>query len=130
LVHDTTVAGPFHSGNMSLSKGLASERALEVLKDPASLFSLSRLCDCGKSATPHPFAVVDELDPEEEAEAELLDDGTEEGFAVLSHLELQKTQRPEDVRVLESDQEDEDDEEEWDEQQEVEAILAMETSEG
>ena len=89
LVHDVVVAGPVTAGNLPLAKGLASERARQVLEDPRSEFSLKRLCDCTKSSTKKP----PHEDAEEKLRRELEDkpenlpnDETEEGFARIAEL--------------------------------------------
>lgn len=74
IVHDKTVVGPLFAPNLSLAKGLASERARSILEDPKSPFYLKRICSCG---------TVDETTAQSH-ETEGLDDETEEGFARLA----------------------------------------------
>jgi endoribonuclease Dicer len=47
LVHEVLVAGPVTSSSAAVAKSLASEQALQILKDAASQNALSHLCDCG-----------------------------------------------------------------------------------
>lgn len=124
LVHDLDVSGPFHTGSMSLSKGLASERALLVLDDPISEYHLSRMCDCKKALAIVPSPIAD-ADVEEVAD--LVDDSTEEGFALLAQIKLDKVRRLEFVGLIDQS-EDEDVELE---ELEVEALLeSMDVDEG
>ncbi|KAG5723949.1 Dicer-like protein 1 [Termitomyces sp. T112] len=46
LVHGTIVTGPILAASQSVSKFIASERALAVLKDSGRSHSLLQLCDC------------------------------------------------------------------------------------
>ncbi|KAF7971447.1 hypothetical protein HWV62_21012 [Athelia sp. TMB] len=87
LVHNKLVAGPISAPNLSLAKGLASERARAVLEDPKSDLSLKKLCDCAKNmeVDPSPAATMADVGTEEKGKAELqLTDETEEGFAKLA----------------------------------------------
>ena len=90
LVHDIVVAGPVTAGNLPLAKGLASERARQVLEDPRSEFSLKRLCDCTKKlSTKKPPHVEEEEKLRRELEDKpesLPNDETEEGFARIAEL--------------------------------------------
>lgn len=88
-MHDVVVVGPITATNLSLSKGLAAERARNALADPAYDKCLEKLCNCRhKSAAAVPEATeagaeVDLVDPSN------LTDETEEGFAAISKLKLQ-----------------------------------------
>lgn len=82
IVHDFAVVGPISAANLSLAKGLASERARQVLEDPTSEYYLSKICDCNDEMAvdePSPEVVVD-------ATERKLDDETAEGFAALAKL--------------------------------------------
>ncbi|KAL4260943.1 helicase family protein [Pleurotus pulmonarius] len=46
VIHGTTVSGPITSPSFSLAKNAACARALDILRDPSSDKSLSRLCTC------------------------------------------------------------------------------------
>jgi endoribonuclease Dicer len=48
LVHGVLVAGPVTSSSAAVAKSLASERALQILKNTASQNALSLLCDCSQ----------------------------------------------------------------------------------
>ena len=94
IVHDLAVVGPIPASNMSLAKGLAAERAKEVLGDPNSPYRLSYLCDCAEEAKAaeaarHAEEAVDGV------EAKKLDDETEEGFAALAQIVLTGVQTEE-----------------------------------
>ncbi|KZT11110.1 uncharacterized protein LAESUDRAFT_642494 [Laetiporus sulphureus 93-53] len=78
LMHEQTVVGPVIAHNLSLAKGLASERARVVLADPNSPYCLSKICDCGKEDST--TQATDESDSSE------LDDETTQGFAMLAHI--------------------------------------------
>ena len=87
LVHNKLVAGPISAPNLSLAKGLASERARAVLEDPKSDLSLKKLCDCAKNmeVDPSPAATMADIETEEKGKVESqLTDETEEGFAKLA----------------------------------------------
>ncbi|THG95342.1 hypothetical protein EW026_g6294 [Hermanssonia centrifuga] len=86
IVHDFAVVGPIPASNMSLAKGLASERAKQVLADPQGPYLLAAICDCNARAAveePPELAVIEE-------EPQKLDDETEEGFAALARIALTK----------------------------------------
>jgi endoribonuclease Dicer len=88
LVHDIIVSGPVTAANLSLAKGLAAERARNVLEDPNSEYCLSRLCDCGKKMDidASASAAVD-ADIELQGKSEIaLNDETEEGFAKIADM--------------------------------------------
>lgn len=51
IIHGTTVSGPITSPSFSLAKHAACVRALDVLRDPGSEKSLSRLCTCQRGNT-------------------------------------------------------------------------------
>ncbi|KAJ3529454.1 hypothetical protein NM688_g7854 [Phlebia brevispora] len=108
IVHDFAVVGPIPAANMSFAKGLASERAKQVLADPESPYLLSRICDCGEGTKAGLPAHV-EVD---EAELRALDDETEEGFAALALRALTEVRGKPDGDVypeLMEEQVDEDD---------------------
>ena len=75
---------------MSLAKGLASERARQVLEDPESEYHLSKICDCNEAMA------IDE--PVQEATVDVdtterkLDDETAEGFAALAQLAVNEAE--------------------------------------
>jgi endoribonuclease Dicer len=113
---------------MSLSKGLASEKARQVLEDPTSEFHLPRLCDCGKAAVIDDTPTVPNPEPLEE-DLEVLDDTTEEGFAALARMQLEQSCPPETDEPMDIDVSDDDDIEgydDWTEEREVEAMLVDE----
>ena len=89
IVHDFAVVGPVPAANMSLAKGLASERAREVLGDPENPYSLTRICDCTHTEETEevllPTEVLDGVEPKK------LDDETVEGFAALAHIAFRKS---------------------------------------
>lgn len=81
IVHDFTVVGPVPASNLSLAKGLAAERARQILDDPNGNYHLAKLCDCGEQM------VVDNVEtPTFEMPPEMLNDETEEGFAALARI--------------------------------------------
>ena len=86
IVHDFAVVGPIPASNISLAKGLAAERARQVLEDPESPYYLPRICDCKEQAPLADLAFPDDLgDPEA---GKKLDDETEQGFAALARAVL------------------------------------------
>ncbi|CCM04515.1 uncharacterized protein FIBRA_06696 [Fibroporia radiculosa] len=76
VVHEHTLVGPLVAPNLSLAKGLASERALAILSNPESPQSIAHLCTCN-------IAVEKEIAADQ---VELADDETEEGFAAIARL--------------------------------------------
>ncbi|KAL6308704.1 hypothetical protein BKA93DRAFT_725516 [Sparassis latifolia] len=114
IVHDTVVVGPITAPNLSLSKGLAAERARIILDDTASPQYLRTICDCGKAET-----------------ETTLDDETEEGFATLAHIiqdELSGVSGipREDLEDDDSTSEDEDDLIVLSDEREVEDLMQVE----
>lgn len=91
IVHDFAVVGPIPASNISLAKGLAAERARQVLEDPASPYLLSRICNC-RQQQGGTEAQVENLGDAEEAKK--LDDETEEGFAALARAALAEIEVP------------------------------------
>ncbi|GJE87973.1 hypothetical protein PsYK624_040560 [Phanerochaete sordida] len=83
IVHDFAVVGPIPAQNISLAKGLAAERARQVLEDPDSPYHLSKICDCKEEREALIAREAAELD-----EAKKLDDETVEGFAALARAAL------------------------------------------
>lgn len=94
MVHGIAVTEPIRARTRAVSKALAAELALKVLKDKSSIHHLSRLCDCaakGSEAKPT-VDIGEEEEEEEESEKEgerlvedpVQKDETEEGFAVLA----------------------------------------------
>lgn len=89
IVHDVVVAGPITATNLSLSKGLAAERARSVLADPAYDKCLEKLCNCmHKLAAAVPEATEAGAEVDLAAPSNLTDE-TEEGFAAIAKLKLQ-----------------------------------------
>jgi endoribonuclease Dicer len=87
VVHDIVVVGPITATNLSLSKGLAAERARTVLADSTFDKSLEKLCDCVRdlaAAVPEAAEVIiaDDTTPLK------LTDETEEGFAAIAKQKL------------------------------------------
>ncbi|KAI0933522.1 hypothetical protein AcV5_005646 [Taiwanofungus camphoratus] len=81
IIHGQTVVGPVIAPNLSLAKGLAAERARNLLGDPQHPYCLSHVCNCGESVT------VDNTGTKtSETETRLLDDETEDGFAALATI--------------------------------------------
>ena len=72
--------GPIPASNLSLAKGLAAERARQILEDPNGPYYLGNICDCA-----HQMA-VDRETPVFEMPSDLLNDETEVGFAALARL--------------------------------------------
>lgn len=93
IVHDFAVVGPIPAANISLAKGLAAERARQVLEDPESPYLLSKICDCKKEQEEQTPSVHDDLGDIEETKR--LDDETEAGFAALARAALAEIQAPE-----------------------------------
>ena len=90
IVHDFAVVGPIPAQNISLAKGLAAERARQVLEDPESPYHLSKICDCREREREASIArEIAEAD-----EAKRLDDETEEGFAALARAALAEVEAP------------------------------------
>jgi endoribonuclease Dicer len=86
IVHDFAVVGPIPASNISLAKGLAAERARQVLEDPESPYFLSRICDCREHDAGGDVAMSDGVADVEPGKKP--DDETEEGFAALARAAL------------------------------------------
>ena len=91
IVHDFAVVGPIPAANISLAKGLAAERARQVMEDPESPYYLPKICDCKTHEEECEHAVQD---AEETEEAKRLDDETEAGFAAMARAALAEVQPP------------------------------------
>ncbi|CAL1703381.1 unnamed protein product [Somion occarium] len=106
IVHDFAVVGPISAANLSLAKGLASERARQVLEDPDSQYLLSKICDCNEKMA------VDETVPEIVVDVieRKLDDETEEGFAALAKIAVSEVEGHTDgVEIPKEDEVEEED---------------------
>jgi endoribonuclease Dicer len=89
VVHDEVIVGPITATNLSLSKGLAAERARNVLADPTFDKCLEKLCDCVHrlgAAVPEVAEAGPDVDPVASSD---LTDETEEGFAAIAKQKLQ-----------------------------------------
>ena len=90
---------------MSLAKGLASERARQVLGDKDSPYHLSNICDCAavEEAVEEasPVEALDGMEPKK------LDDETEEGFAALAQIALTEVQGGREADVVVEPEEEE-----------------------
>lgn len=84
IVHDFAVVGPIPASNLSLAKGLAAERAREVLEDPNGSFLLANICDCAGQLAPDPDMPDVSSEDIDGTEGPKLDDETVEGFAHLA----------------------------------------------
>ena len=93
IVHDFAVVGPIPAANISLAKGLAAERARQVMEDPESPYYLPKICDCKTHEEEGEAATSEEV--EESEETKKLDDETEAGFAALARAVLAEVQPPE-----------------------------------
>ena len=121
LVHNTVVAGPLAAPNLSMAKGLAAERARQVLEDPESPYLLARICTCPrktKAAKPPPEPLP--LDVPDKKE---LDDETDEGFAMLAQILLDETE--EQVAPVEDDESASASEEDLLEERQVEQMMEV-----
>ena len=86
IVHDFAVVGPIPAANMSLAKGLASERAKQVLGDETSPYLLSRICDCAEEAKREEAAAQEEaLDGVEAKKLDLPSLSNHESFYNISY---------------------------------------------
>ena len=114
IVHDLAVVGPITASNMSLAKGLAAERARQVLEDRDNPHYLKYICDCDRHQ-PTPPAQTQEIDATAPLEVKKLDDETEAGFAALA-LQVLTSIQPDDRNAQETtaDSSFDDDEEEVD----------------
>lgn len=112
IVHDKEVVGPITASNLSLSKGLAAERARNLLGDPDFEMNLTRLCDCGKVLPKVPVNPQGTIEPVIDAFVHPRPtDETEEGFASLAKQKLEEDyvlvegmEHPEDAEDSEHDE--------------------------
>lgn len=88
IVHDFAIVGPITAANMSKAKGLAAERARQVLADEESPHMLSRICDCDQVPTTMQEEVAQPEHGDVPVEGKRLDDETEAGFAALAQKVL------------------------------------------
>jgi endoribonuclease Dicer len=88
LAHDQIVAGPIGGSNLSLAKGLVSERARLVLGSADQPLSLAKICDCHRLLPIGDVKMEDASGTPSEAEP---DDETVEGFAALARDQLDVT---------------------------------------
>ncbi|THH31544.1 hypothetical protein EUX98_g2658 [Antrodiella citrinella] len=105
IAHDYAVVGPIPASNLSLAKGLAAERARQILDDPNGPYYLGNICDCADAMA------VDHGDtPSFDMPTDMLNDETEEGFAALARIVAQDvialTVPTEEVEVEVQDEED------------------------
>lgn len=91
IVHELVVAGPVTASNLSLSKGLAAERARAILGDPTHEMNLVRLCDCRKAAEER-MDICSE--PPGDQTSQKITDETEEGFASIAKQKLEEDYIP------------------------------------
>ncbi|KAL4065225.1 hypothetical protein V8B97DRAFT_1946194 [Scleroderma yunnanense] len=95
VVHEIIVVGPITASNLSLSKGLAAERARNLLSDPNFEMNLARLCSCGRALAEVPLGSDDSIESIVDAlAAPRLSDETEEGFATLAKQKLEEDYVP------------------------------------
>ncbi|KAH7890033.1 P-loop containing nucleoside triphosphate hydrolase protein [Phlebopus sp. FC_14] len=105
VVHDAIVVGPITAANLSLSKGLAAERARAILNDPNFEMNLARLCDC-KKAVEASTDIPMEVPNSDETAAPKISDETEEGFAMIAKQKMEQDYVPA-TGVLDGFEEDE-----------------------
>lgn len=91
IVHEFVVVGPITASNLSLSKGLAAERARAILSDPSHERNLARLCDCRRAAEER-MDVCSE--PPCDQKSPKVTDETEEGFASIAKQKLEEDYIP------------------------------------
>jgi len=112
IVHDIAVVGPITATNLSLSKGLAAERARNLLCDPNFEMNLARLCDCGKTLMVVPPDSDDSINSIVDAlAAPRLSDETKEGFVTLAKQKLEEDYASNQNGVEDVEQEEEGDDE-------------------
>ena len=109
IVHDFAVVGPLPASNMSFAKGLAAERARQILDDPTSEYYLPNICDCAQ------LMDIDGEPPTFEMPKDMLNDETEAGFAALARIAVVETSKQESKETQNGLLNDEDDSEEMDE---------------
>ncbi|KAI6038418.1 hypothetical protein EDC04DRAFT_3113667 [Pisolithus marmoratus] len=102
IVHDVVVVGPITATNLSLSKGLAAERARNLLSDPSFEMNLARLCNCGKAIPDRPSQSEDSMESADEETPNLTDE-TEEGFATLAKQKLDEDYTPAENEEVDAD---------------------------
>lgn len=83
--------GPITASNLSLSKGLAAERARAILSDPSHDTNLVRLCHCRRAAEER-MDVCSE--PPGDQTSQKVTDETEEGFASIAQQKLEEDYIP------------------------------------
>lgn len=92
IVHELVVVGPIIASNLSLSKGLAAERARAILADSNHEMNLARLCDCRRAAEGRMDICSDE--PPGDQIGQKVTDETEEGFATIAQQKLEEDYIP------------------------------------
>ncbi|KAH7914066.1 hypothetical protein BJ138DRAFT_1144564 [Hygrophoropsis aurantiaca] len=90
VVHDIVVVGPITAANLSLSKGLATEKARAVLADASFDRCLANLCDCMKAIE----SLTSQPVPDDIMTVTPATDETEEGFAIIAQQKLVDDQVP------------------------------------
>lgn len=125
VVHDIVVVGPITGSNMSLTKGLAAERAHSILNSSTSPHRLSLICDCSNQRQNDVAAEV-----ELGEDMKTLDDETEEGFAALAQVIHQEVNDSavDTQRDTGENMEDGDDISTWGDEQEVEDMMQIDVS--
>ncbi|KAI0792736.1 hypothetical protein C8Q75DRAFT_579347 [Abortiporus biennis] len=112
IVHELAVVGPINATSLTLAKGLASERAQQVLEDPESPYALSKICNCAEEALKLKNLAQQEETKAKELEEDdgKLDDETQEGFAALAQRAVSEVlgSEPEDAPVFTMDDDDDD----------------------
>ncbi|KAG9318230.1 hypothetical protein JVU11DRAFT_311 [Chiua virens] len=106
IVHEVVVAGPITASNLSLSKGLAAERARAILDDPSHEMSLVLVCDCRKAAKER-MDICPE--PPTDQTSQKITDETEDGFASIAKQKLEENYTP-PIEAVEEAEEEPDDE--------------------
>lgn len=106
IAHDLVVAGPITASNLSLSKGLAAERARAILGDPNHEMNLVRLCDCRRAAEERMHICSE---PPVDQASQKATDETEEGFASIAKQRLAEDYIP-PVDTVEEVEDEPDDE--------------------
>lgn len=110
---------------MSLTKGLAAERAHSILNSSTSPHRLSLICDCSNQRQNDVAAEV-----ELGEDMRTLDDETEEGFAALAQVIHQEVNDSavDTQRDTGENMEDGDDISTWGDEQEVEDMMQIDVS--
>ena len=104
IVHDFAVVGPIPAANMSLAKGLAAERARQVLGDQSSPYFLTSICDCAEEAEAKAAEVAAQEEEMDGVPVKRLDDETEEGFAKLAQIALTEVQAEDSPTAVGTDE--------------------------